>query len=246
MHDLLANRPRGAQPVATHALAGQPAPVDVLIDVVELQDAYYRPPPDPRDARQPSPSAPAATAARRSTARSPRRTSWRSPRPSASTARGKGITGPLFLGKDTHALSAPAQRTALEVLAGQRRRGDHPAGRRRHADAGHLARHPRPQPRRNGPACADGIVITPVAQPAGRRRVQVQPAQRRPGRHRRHRRGSRTAPTRCSAPAARREARAVRDGASRAGRRTRYDFVAPYVDDLRQRRSTWTRSAPPA
>ena len=28
------------------------------------------------------------------------------------------ITGPLFMGKDTHALSAPAQRTALEVLAG--------------------------------------------------------------------------------------------------------------------------------
>src|SRR6185369_6317353 len=29
-----------------------------------------------------------------------------------------GIDGPLFLGKDTHALSAAAQRTALEVLAG--------------------------------------------------------------------------------------------------------------------------------
>jgi phosphoglucomutase len=27
------------------------------------------------------------------------------------------ITGPLFMGKDTHALSAPAHRTALEVLA---------------------------------------------------------------------------------------------------------------------------------
>src|SRR5262249_9344733 len=30
----------------------------------------------------------------------------------------QGITGPLFMGKDTHALSAPAERTALEVLAG--------------------------------------------------------------------------------------------------------------------------------
>ena len=29
----------------------------------------------------------------------------------------KGIMGPLFLGKDTHALSAPAEKTALEVLA---------------------------------------------------------------------------------------------------------------------------------
>jgi len=32
----------------------------------------------------------------------------------------KGIDGPLYLGKDTHALSAPAQRTVLEVLAGNR------------------------------------------------------------------------------------------------------------------------------
>jgi len=30
--------------------------------------------------------------------------------------RGQGIDGPLYMGKDTHALSAPAQRTALEVL----------------------------------------------------------------------------------------------------------------------------------
>src|SRR5262249_35274554 len=29
----------------------------------------------------------------------------------------QGTDGPLFMGKDTHALSAPAQRTALEVLA---------------------------------------------------------------------------------------------------------------------------------
>ena len=31
---------------------------------------------------------------------------------------GRGIDGPLYMGKDTHALSGPAQRTALEVLAG--------------------------------------------------------------------------------------------------------------------------------
>jgi len=32
----------------------------------------------------------------------------------------QGITGPLYMGKDTHALSSPAQRTALEVLAANR------------------------------------------------------------------------------------------------------------------------------
>ena len=31
--------------------------------------------------------------------------------------RNQGITGPLFMGKDTHALSRPAERVALEVLA---------------------------------------------------------------------------------------------------------------------------------
>src|SRR6185369_17324761 len=34
--------------------------------------------------------------------------------------RGQGIDGPLFLGKDTHAVSGPAERTALEVLAANR------------------------------------------------------------------------------------------------------------------------------
>ncbi|MEO7123116.1 MAG: phosphoglucomutase, alpha-D-glucose phosphate-specific, partial [Lacisediminihabitans sp.] len=33
---------------------------------------------------------------------------------------GQGITGPLFIGRDTHALSQPAETTALEVLTGNR------------------------------------------------------------------------------------------------------------------------------
>ena len=33
------------------------------------------------------------------------------------TASGQGITGPLYMGRDTHAVSGPAQRAALEVLA---------------------------------------------------------------------------------------------------------------------------------
>ena len=47
---------------------------------------------------------------------------------------------------------------------------------------------------------ADGIVVTPVAQPSRRRRVQVQPAQRRTGRHRRHPLDRRTGPTSCWPP----------------------------------------------
>ena len=48
---------------------------------------------------------------------------------------------------------------------GQRRADDHPARRRRHADAGHLARDPRVQPRSRAEHLADGIVITPSHNP---------------------------------------------------------------------------------
>ena len=97
----------------------------------------------------------------------------------------EGIDGPLFLGRDTHALSEPATRTIVEVL------GAHGVDVVLDADDG-----PTPTPvishailthnRGGGRGTADGIVVTPVAQPARRRRLQVQPAARRPGRHRRH------------------------------------------------------------
>ena len=100
----------------------------------------------------------------------------------------QGTSGPLYLGRDTHALSEPAFRTTVEVLAGARGRR-----RRRHrgrdADAGHLARDPHPQPGRQPRAQPAGRRDRrhAVAQPARRRRLQVQPAARRAGRHRRHR-----------------------------------------------------------
>ena len=59
--------------------------------------------------------------------------------------------------------AGPAHRA--RSAGGQRRRDDHPARRRRHADAGHLARHPRLQPRRATKHLADGIVITPSHNP---------------------------------------------------------------------------------
>ena len=115
--------------------------------------------------RSASASAPAGIGARRCTARSPKRTSWRSRRRSATTGRHTAIDGPLFMGKDTHALSAPAQRTALEVLAANGVETDHSARRRLYADAGHLARHPDLQPGPRSDRLADGIVITPSHNP---------------------------------------------------------------------------------
>ena len=121
----------------------------------------------------------------RCAARSPSRTSWRSPRRSATTGMAQGINGPLYMGKDTHALSGPAQRTALEVLAAngvetiiQRDDGFTPTPVISHAILVYnRGRSDRPRRRHRHHA---------LAQSAGGRRLQVQPAQRRPGRHRRH------------------------------------------------------------
>ena len=103
--------------------------------------------------------------------------------------REQGYDGPLFIGRDTHGLSEPAWATALEVLAANDvtvlvdaddRYTPTPAVSHAiiRANGG----------RQSGAGLADGIVVTPVAQPAVRRRLQVQPAARRPGRLRRHRR----------------------------------------------------------
>jgi len=78
--------------------------------------------------------------------------------------RGKGTDGPLLMGKDTHALSAPAQRTALEVLAAngvetmvQRDNGFTPTPAISHA----ILTYNRGRSR----GLADGIVVTPSHNP---------------------------------------------------------------------------------
>ena len=150
--------------MATHALAGQPAPVDVLIDVVELQDAYYRAP--ARPARRGAAVA-FGTSGHRGTSLDGTFTESHIlaiTQAICDYRAGQGITGPLFLGKDTHALSAPAQRTALEVLAGngvevviQRDDGVTPTPVISHA----ILAHNRARRARR----ADGIVITPSHNP---------------------------------------------------------------------------------
>jgi phosphoglucomutase len=84
----------------------------------------------------------------------------------------QGITGPLLIGRDTHALSEPAWRTALEVLAGNdaavlvdSRDGYTPTPAVSHA----ILRHNRLAGVRGGAgsraAAADGIVVTPSHNP---------------------------------------------------------------------------------
>jgi phosphoglucomutase len=98
-------------------LAGRPAPQDLLIDVARLEREYYVRKPDMSDVTQ---RVSFGTSGHRG---SSLRGSFMEAHILAITQaicdyrRSQGIDGPLYMGKDTHALSAPAQRTALEVLA---------------------------------------------------------------------------------------------------------------------------------
>src|SRR5262249_47809211 len=109
-------RGRGAT-MTISPLAGKPAPKDILIDLGRLERAYYEQRPDPDNADQ---LVSFGTSGHRG---SPFAGSFTETHILAITQaicdyrRAQGITGPLYLGKDTHGLSSPAQRTALEVLA---------------------------------------------------------------------------------------------------------------------------------
>jgi phosphoglucomutase len=98
-------------------LAGKPAPTELLIDPTRLEREYYDRRPDVDDTDQ---LVSFGTSGHRGT---PLKGTFTESHILAITQaicdyrRGKGIDGPLYMGKDTHCLSGPAQRTALEVLA---------------------------------------------------------------------------------------------------------------------------------
>jgi len=99
-----------------HPLAGQPAPAESLIDVAALLAAYH----DQPDVNEPTQRVAFGTSGHRGSAlnRSFNEAHILAIAQAVCEYRaGQGITGPLFLGMDTHALSAPAQQSCLEVLA---------------------------------------------------------------------------------------------------------------------------------
>jgi phosphoglucomutase len=147
-----------------HPLAGQPAPTSMLVDLAALERAYDHDHPDPAVAEQ---RVAFGTSGHRG---SSLRRSFNEDHIVAITEAicdyraAQGVTGPLYVGADTHALSAPAQRTALEVLVA------------RGVDAviaaddaytptpvvsARILRHNRAKPAR----VADGVVITPSHNP---------------------------------------------------------------------------------
>jgi len=100
-----------------HPLAGQRAPASLLIDVATLEQRYYAGRPDPAN---PSEQVSFGTSGHRGTPLDGSFTEAHILAISQAIAEyrlERGISGPLYLGKDTHAVSRPAERTALEVLA---------------------------------------------------------------------------------------------------------------------------------
>jgi phosphoglucomutase len=150
--------------MSVHPLAGHPAPADLLIDLSRLERDYYTRRPDVADPNQ---LVSFGTSGHRG---SPFDGTFTEAHILAITQaiceyrREKGYTGPLFLGKDTHAASDPAQRTALEVLAAnglevciQANDGFTPTPVISHAILTHN--------RGRSAGLADGIIITPSHNP---------------------------------------------------------------------------------
>ena len=210
--------------------AGKPATPDMLIDVAELERAYF--------ARRPDPSVAAervsfGTSGHRGTSLAG---SFNEAHILAVTQaicehrRAHDIDGPLYLGKDTHALSAPAQSTALEVLAAngvdtiiQRDDGFTPTPA--------ISRAILAYNRGRGEHLADGIVVTPSHNPPPDGGFKYNPPNGGP---------ADTDVTRTVQDRANELLRAGNAGvrrltlesALRTGRIVEQDLIGPYVDDL--------------
>jgi phosphoglucomutase len=150
--------------MSTHSNAGKPAPKDLLIDVSRLESAFYEGQPDPADPNQ---LVSFGTSGHRGTSSNATFTEAHIlaiTQAICEYRRNQGITGPLFMGKDTHALSRPAERVALEVLAAngietfiQRDDGFTPTPVISHSILGYN--------RGRSEGLADGIVVTPSHNP---------------------------------------------------------------------------------
>jgi phosphoglucomutase len=103
--------------MANHPLAGKPAPPEILINVPRLITSYYANHPDPSD---PGQRVAFGTSGHRGSAFKSQFNEDHILAICQAVCEHRaraGITGPLFIGMDTHALSEPALATALEVFA---------------------------------------------------------------------------------------------------------------------------------
>ncbi|NND98024.1 MAG: alpha-D-glucose phosphate-specific phosphoglucomutase [Pirellulaceae bacterium] len=147
-----------------HELAGQPAPIELLADIPRLVSAYYTHRPDPQNPVQ---AVSFGTSGHRGTSLA---NTFNDDHIAAicqaicEFRKANQIDGPLYLGKDTHALSEPAFETAIEVFAAnkihvivQAGLGFTPTPVISHAILAHN--------RIGAGGLADGVVITPSHNP---------------------------------------------------------------------------------
>ena len=217
--------------MAISPLAGKPAPKALLVDVTRLEREYFERKPDLGDPNQ---LVSFGTSGHRGSAL---RGSFTEAHILAITQaicdyrRGQGTDGPLYMGKDTHALSGPAQRTALEVLAAngaqtviQRDDGVTPTPV--------ISRAILVYNRGRESHLADGIVITPSHNPPEDGGIKYNPTDGGP---------ADTAVTRWIEDRANQLLREGNKGVKRvtfaaamkAATTLQEDLVRPYVDDLR-------------
>jgi len=216
--------------LAVHELAGKPAPLSLLVDIPRLVSAYYTLRPDPGD---PAQQVSFGTSGHRG---SSLKCSFNQDHVLAISQAiceyraGQGITGPLFMGKDTHALSEPALRSALEVFAAHgltvmldQELGYTPTPVISHAILTHN--------RGRSGGLADGVVITPSHNPPGDGGFKYNPPHGGP------------AGSEITAAIQNRANQLLADGnrqvrripyqrALKADTTHRYDYRTPYIEDL--------------
>ncbi|MCL1801930.1 MAG: phosphoglucomutase, partial [Promicromonosporaceae bacterium] len=221
-----------------HERAGTVALPEDLIDIDELIAAYYERVPNPDDPRQ---AVSFGTSGHRGSALD---TAFNEAHIVAITQaiveyrRSQGTDGPLFMGRDTHALSEPAWKSAMEVLAANgvtvmidAQDSWTPTPAISHAI---LVANGATSPggvRLDGPGLADGIVITPSHNPPRDGGFKYNPPTGGP------------ADTDATGWIANRANQILREGFGKVNRVTlekalaaptthKYDFLGTYVDDL--------------
>jgi phosphoglucomutase len=220
---------RGAMDV--HPLAGKPAPRSILANIPRLVTAYFVNHPDPSIPEQ---RVAFGTSGHRG---SSFRSSFNEDHILATVQaicdyrRAHSVTGPLFLGMDTHALSEPTQVTAIEVLAGNgvevmvaQNRGYTPTPVISHAILVYN------RGRTSGQA--DGIVITPSHNPPEDGGIKYNPPHGGPA----DTHVTKSIETRANellVAGIEGVSRVPYERAMKAGRMHEYDYITPYVADLR-------------
>ena len=204
-----------------HPLAGKPAPREHLVDVERLRRLYFDERPDPAIPEQ---RVAFGTSGHRG---SSLKRAFNEAHLLAITQavceyrKAQGTNGPLFLGKDTHALSDPAQETALDVLGSE---GVQVLWSRKATPTPVISHAILTYNRGRKSGLADGIVITPSHNPPEDGGIKYNPVKGGP---------ADTVATGWIEKRANELLAAIQRVRRVDGDLKQYDFITPYVRDLR-------------